>query len=160
MLFVIDEHVGDKVVEKNGASVTVLIKGLNKDVFSQFIYHAQRNPFGSYDELVQAVKKEAAHEDTMEKLDTLRTGQTASTMVTTAAIQETALEKRMVRLEHMIVNLHSNSKKLQPADGRTSKKSNKACWSFTKRGTCNKGDACNFLHEAVTPNAEETLSAP
>ena len=58
-------------------AMTVLIKGLNKDVFSQFIYHTQRNPFGSYDELVQAVKKEAAHEDTMEKVDTLLPGQTA-----------------------------------------------------------------------------------
>jgi hypothetical protein len=57
-------------------AMTVLIKGLNKDVFSQFIYYTQRNPYKSYDELVQAVKKEAAHEDTMEKLDALRPGQT------------------------------------------------------------------------------------
>jgi hypothetical protein len=129
-------------------AMTVLVKGLNKDVFSQFIYFTQRIPYKSYDELVDAVKKEASHEDMMVKLDALHPGQTASTMVTTTESPEKEMEKRLTRLEHILVNMNSSSKK--PPNAR---KSNKPCWGFSKQGTCRKGDACNFSHDTVTSNA-------
>ena len=118
----------------------LLLRGLNQEVFSQFIEIADRHPHDNYDKLVHALRKASAKPAILKLLRALKPGTSHSAMTTRSHEQQrqpTNLDGRLDRLETIL---------LADAAGGAAN----ACFQFTKTGTCRHGSKCRYTHSSNT----------
>ena len=92
----------------------MLLKGINQEVFKDFIRDVNRRPYSSFGELEQALLKEAAREEILESLASLAPGRVQTTLATVAVRGRTRSGKpfspppaaaRLDRIERILVSI-------------------------------------------------------
>ena len=143
---------------RDSKAMRVLIKGINQDVFKDFIRDVNRRPYSSFDELEQALLKEAAREEVLEALANLAPGRVQTTLTTVAQSRTRSgkpfspptNEARLDRIERILVSMAVDPASRNRGDKRTRNGDGKArtdaCYDFAA-GKCRRGKDCKYAHD-------------